>query len=101
MTRLNFMEFTELPAGAIFYHYSEGECFLGELFRKEETIFVDGTATDFFETKLCPAIEEVRGDQPFHYGMSRWALYEFDTAEFIVLDAEDIKDLIQNLLPKP
>jgi hypothetical protein len=100
MERLSFTEFAALPAGAIFYHYAEGEFFSAELFRKEETLFVDGEATDFFETKLCPSVEEVRDESTFHFGTSRWALYEFDTAEFVVLDADDIKDLIQNLTPQ-
>ena len=102
MERLGFYDFAALPAGTVFYHYTEGEFFSGQLFRKGETILVDGKPIDFFEAELFPSLDEVLSDAtPRYASTTRWALYEFDTAEFIVLEPSDIKRLIQNLSEQP
>lgn len=97
MTRLNFQDFSALPAGTLFYHFTDGECFFAELFKKGDTLFVDGQPVDFFETALFPSLEDVRAAVSLNPSMGRWALYEFDTAEFIVLDADDIATLVSEL----
>jgi len=97
MKRLGFYDFAALPAGTLFYHYTEWEFFSGQLFRKEETIFVNGEPTDFFETALSPSLDEVLTSATPGYATARWALYEFDTAEFVVLEPSDIQQLLSHI----
>lgn len=94
MQILKFHDFAALPAGAIYSYYKPSIC--EGLFRKGETIWNEGEASDFFESSLVP--DCWNGELPTVDNVeSRWGMFDYDQL-FAVFEPQDLKT-IRDMIP--
>lgn len=87
MKIVNWPEFAALPPGTIFSAYEEAIC--RGLYRKEDTILIDGTPRDFVFASLVPNCWN--GDAPTVdiTDTARWAEFNYDQ-RFVVFEPADV-----------